>query len=131
MQVVTVDRMYVYLKDRPGVNSDALLSFMRWQERNHEKFVEFLNCFHHLTEDTTNDHSSESQGVVAFTGAGPKPRYELEAIAKKYGFAVTDNANLCTVLVCADPNSGSSKLKKAKARGKLIMSYEDFFKDKS
>ena len=30
------------------------------------------------------------------------------------------------ILVCADPNSGSSKLQKAAKNGTKLMSYEDF-----
>lgn len=64
---------------------------------------------------------------VCFTGACPGySRNELAALAGvKYTIkdAVTKDLD---ILVCADPNSGSSKLQKAAKNGTKLMSYEDF-----
>lgn len=64
---------------------------------------------------------------VCFTGACPGySRGELSAMASaKYTIkdAVTKDLD---ILVCADPNSGSSKLQKAAKNGTKLMSYEEF-----
>lgn len=127
MNISPVDRIYDVLAGKEGVNADALTNFMRWVEQHHEEFVNYMALFNILPEQAPSQDGA-TKGTVCFTGAGPKPRTELAAIAKQQGYAVTDNANLCTILVCADPNSTSSKMKKVRAKGGVVMSYDEFFK---
>lgn len=64
---------------------------------------------------------------VCFTGACPGySRSELTTMASgKYSVKDSVTKDL-DILVCADPNSGSSKLQKAAKNGTKLMSYEDF-----
>lgn len=69
-----------------------------------------------------------TQTTVCFTGACKGyTRSELSDMAIKAGYlpqgSVTSKTNL---LVCADPNSGSSKLQKAQKNGTKIISYDEF-----
>lgn len=68
--------------------------------------------------------------TVCFTGACPGySRKELaELAASKYKVVDGVNKDL-NILVCADPSSGSGKLKKAEALGIRLMSYDDFLAD--
>ena len=95
---------------------------MQWMEDNRERFQNYVKMFNIIKERPI----SVSKGVVCFTGAGPKPRHEMSSIAISKGYQVTENANQCTILVAADPNGSSSKLKKARSSGIRIISYEDF-----
>ena len=64
---------------------------------------------------------------VCFTGACPDmTREELTEMAEEKFEVKTSVTKDLDILVCADPNSGSSKLEKAKKNGTLIISYEEF-----
>ena len=64
---------------------------------------------------------------VCFTGACPDmTRAELTEMAEEKFEVKTSVTKDLDILVCADPNSGSSKLEKAKKNGTRIISYEDF-----
>lgn len=64
---------------------------------------------------------------VCFTGACPDmTREELTEMAEEKFEVKTSVTKDLNILVCADPNSGSSKLEKAKKNGTLIISYEEF-----
>lgn len=67
------------------------------------------------------------KGTIAFTGKGFAGRNELEDLAIKNGFeplkTVTKELN---ILVCEDPKSGSSKIKKAIKYGTKVISYNEF-----
>lgn len=72
-----------------------------------------------------------SKGSVCFTGAcATHKRNELSEMAIKAGYDVKDLVTKdLTILVCADPNSGSSKLQKAAKNGTTVISYEEFLKN--
>jgi DNA ligase (NAD+) len=75
-----------------------------------------------------NEENSNILGTICFTGKMTYKRSEMEAIAKELGFEPVDAVGKdLTVLVCADPNSGSSKLKKAEKNGTKIISEDEFF----
>lgn len=67
---------------------------------------------------------------VCFTGKlNNFTRNEARALAKKKGFIIADGvSSFCDILVVADPNSGSRKLKKAKAMGIRCISEDEFIK---
>ena len=110
-----------------GVRSDGRTAFMLWFEENKERFLEFIKLFDLLPEKPPVVNASAE--TYCFTGTGPKPRNELAGCAIAKGHSVTENANQCTVLVCADPNGNSGKLKKARAKGIKIISYDQFVAD--
>ena len=64
---------------------------------------------------------------VCFTGACPDmTREELTEMAEEKFEVRKSVTKDLDILVCADPNAGSSKLEKAKKNGTRIISYEDF-----
>lgn len=70
---------------------------------------------------------ASAKGFVCFTGKSEFPRKEMQQKAIEMGWAVEDGiTSNTTLLVCADPASGSSKLKKAASKGIKIMSDVDF-----
>lgn len=72
---------------------------------------------------------SDSAKNVAMTGSGPKKRDELIKDIEAKGDVFSDSVNKNThILLCEDPNSGSSKLTKAEKLGIKIMSYGEYFK---
>ncbi len=65
--------------------------------------------------------------VFCFTGKGPFPRDQMEAIAIKAGASVTKSVtNATTILVIMDMNSQSTKAKKARAAGIDLMGPQTF-----
>ena len=64
---------------------------------------------------------------VCFTGACPDmTREELTEMAEEKFEVKTSVTKDLDFLVCADPNSGSTKLEKAKKNGTKVISYEEF-----
>ena len=74
-------------------------------------------------------HAPKATGI-SVCATGPCPgyaRHELESLLKKYGYIlVTDITKECTLLLCSDKTSNSSKLQKAAKRGIKVQSYDEF-----
>ncbi len=69
--------------------------------------------------------------TICFTGKMENKRSVMEQIAKDRGFTPMDHVDKnLNILVCADPNGGSSKLKKAAKYGTKIISEKDFMEEK-
>jgi DNA ligase (NAD+) len=69
-----------------------------------------------------------SKGLVAMTGKGPAGRKELASRLEEMGYEFVSTVSGETdILLCEDPASGSSKLKKAEKLGVRLMSYSEFF----
>lgn len=65
--------------------------------------------------------------TICFTGKMENKRSVMEQIAADRGFTPMDHVDKnLSILVCADPNSGSSKLQKAAKYGTKIISEKDF-----
>ena len=120
VQITPVDRMYDEICDK--CKKDATRNFMIWMENNRERFVEYTKLFKIEASAAPQPGSL----TVCFTESGPKPRGELSKMAVAHGYSVTDNVNNCNILVCNNPNGETSKLKKARAKGIRIISYDDF-----
>ena len=103
--------------------ANALLEFLD----SYSAEIEALRRYFIFKELTEEEALPTDLPSVCFTGACPgHSRNELTEMAKgKYLVkdAVTKELD---ILVCADPNSGSSKLQKAAKNGTKLMSYEDF-----
>jgi DNA ligase (NAD+) len=120
VQTTPVDRMYDEICNK--CKSDAVTNFMIWMENNREKFLEYVKLF----KIESPVEQPKGSDTVCFTESGPKPRSEMLRIAIANGYSTTENVNNCTILVCNDPNGKTSKLKRARAKGIRILSYEDF-----
>ncbi len=64
---------------------------------------------------------------VAVTGSLSIPRKEFEAKLAQKGYGITENMNKAECLITNDPNSGSSKNKKAKELGIHVITENDFW----
>ncbi len=73
--------------------------------------------------------SNQLKGMVfCFTGKAPKPRTEMTAMAIAAGGSVTKSVTLSTTtLVIVDPNSKSTKARKARSMGLDLITPEEFF----
>ena len=71
--------------------------------------------------------AGESRGQVCMTGKGPLGRKELQKIIEERGYEFSSSVTKSTdILLCEDPEGGSSKLQKARKNGTALISYEDF-----
>lgn len=75
-----------------------------------------------------DQESKESRGTICFTGKSSRPRSEMERAAREKGYEPTGAVGKdLSILVCADPESSSSKTQKAKKLGVKIMSEDEFW----
>ena len=133
------------LKQLGNLTLDEMISLKFSDLINIDGFDEITaNAYLHFIKNNLNEitslrkyftfesvyESSVSKGNVVFTGAcSLMSRSELAQKAEKAGYVVQSSVSKTTdLLVCADPNSGSSKLVKAQKNGTKIISYEDFLK---
>jgi NAD-dependent DNA ligase len=71
--------------------------------------------------------SGESLGQVCMTGKGPMGRKDLQKLIEERGYEFSSSVTKSTkILLCEDPEGGSSKLQKARKNGILLMSYQEF-----
>ena len=82
--------------------------------------------------DKKEEKATNSNGMtICFTGKMENKRSVMEQIAKDRGFTPIDHVDkTLSILVCADPNSGSGKLQKAAKYGTKIISEKDFMDGK-
>lgn len=72
----------------------------------------------------------EERPAVCFTGKMPEKRSYYEKLAEAHGYAAADDVNShLSVLVAADVNDTSSKLRKAAKLGIRIVSLDDFLRE--
>jgi DNA ligase (NAD+) len=93
----------------------------------YDKFFEFIKDLPIKIEESveTASKSNELEGmVIVFTGVRLKSEQSIaEVKGAKFSSSVSKNT---THLVCKDPNSGSSKLEKARSLGVKIIGVDDF-----
>ncbi len=69
----------------------------------------------------------ETLGQVCMTGKGPMGRKELQRLIEERGYEFSSSVTKSTsILLCEDPEGGSSKLQKARKNGIRLMSYTEF-----
>ena len=91
------------------------------------KFANILPQYSQMFKFQNEVENSEEGDTICFTGKMEHTRSEMENIARERGYVPVHHVDRkLNVLVCADPNSGSSKLQKAKEYGIRIVSVEDF-----
>ena len=78
-----------------------------------------------VTSNTNKGGSMISGKTVCMTGAGPLPRKQLEEMIEAAGGINAPMNKDTQILVCKDPDSGSSKLQKAVKFGTKIISYAE------
>lgn len=106
-------------------NKVVVNSIVKFRDENYEYIKELMTMI-----NPTDIIEKTSKGKVAMTGSGPKGRKELIKDLEVMGYEYTESINKdCSILLCEDPNSGSSKLVKASKIGIKLMKYSEFFKE--
>jgi NAD-dependent DNA ligase len=118
--------------DIPGIGktiTDTLISNLGY-ECGHTKWnTNVLQRMTNLCEFKEEIPVKASGKTICFTGKMEYKRSEMEKIAIEKGYVPVDKVDKnLSILVCADPNSGSSKLQKAAKYGTQIISVEEFLK---
>lgn len=128
-----------------SLSKTEILGIQGFAETTATAFLEFISTYkdeisslrEYFTfkkkDDKINDikKGEEKMKTVCFTGACVYNNEKItrsqltEKCAGKYQVVDSVTANL-DILVCADPNSGSSKLQKAAKNGTKVISYQDF-----
>jgi DNA ligase (NAD+) len=95
--------------------------YTKWYTNVLQRMTKICDFKEEVKEDNSNKQT------ICFTGKMEYKRSEMEEIAKKKGLIPIDKVDkTLNILVCADPNSGSSKLQKATKLGIKIISVEEF-----
>lgn len=91
--------------------------------------IEDLFTLVQIKQDEAPVEGTLSGKVIVFTGSMSQSRSVLQKMAQDAGAQTPSSVNSkVTHLVCADPESGSSKLKKAEKMGIEIISEEEFMR---
>jgi DNA ligase (NAD+) len=92
------------------------------------KNIQRIRNFNAINITWEEDKSENINKFIAVTGSLSIPRKEFEAKLNAKGYGITDNMKKAEFLVTNDPNSGSSKNKKAKELGLYILTEEEFWR---
>lgn len=118
------------LNDFLNFNDDKYVmgqNIIKWKNENKEFLEELLKVLD--VKDEQKNEQGENKMKVAMTGTGPEKRdvliKKIETMGYEFDSSVTGNTQ---ILVCEDVNGDSTKLKKAKAKGIKLVSYDEFFK---
>ena len=108
-------------KDDSYVAGQNIISWKKSEDN-----MTFLNNLLEVVEMKDVEFSG-SKGQVCMTGKGPLGRKELQKIIEERGYEFSSSVTKSTsILLCEDPEGSSSKVKKAREKGILLLSYEDF-----
>ena len=103
------------------------LGYENGQEKYYTNILNKMTKICHFKEDAIVNANAQT---ICFTGKMEHKRSEMEEIAKKKGYIPIDHVDkTLNILVCADPNSGSSKLQKATKLGIKIISEKEFMNE--
>lgn len=92
------------------------------------KNIQRIRNFNAINITWEEDRSENINKFIAVTGSLSIPRKEFEAKLNTKGYGITDNMKKAEFLVTNDPNSGSSKNKKAKELGLYILTEDEFWR---
>ena len=92
------------------------------------KNIQRIRNFNAINITWEEDKSENINKFIAVTGSLSIPRKEFEAKLNAKGYGITDNMKKAEFLVTNDPNSGSSKNKKAKELGLYILTEDEFWR---
>lgn len=118
---------YVKLANLEGIGPIIFNSIKFNFNKNTLLMSKYNESFNFQNEVENFKSDSANLETICFTGKMTYKRSEMEAIAIKLGYNPIDHVDKnLSILVCADPNSGSSKLVKAKKNGTKIISEAEF-----
>jgi len=99
-------------------------NIIKW--KNDALNLKFLNDLIECIE-IIDDNPVQSKGKICMTGKGPLTRKELIRVIEERGWEFSpDITKDVDILLCEDPEAGSSKLIKAKKLGIKLLSYSSF-----
>ena len=115
-----------------GIGEEIADLYIDFFKKNSEEIIAlrqyftFESVYTMVNPNTTGGNKMDR--TVVFTGACPgHTRAELSDMASKAGYTVKDSVTKdLSMLVCADPNAGTSKLQKAAKNGTKVISYNEF-----
>jgi DNA ligase (NAD+) len=123
---------YNQFMDIPGIGktiADTLVTNIGYECGHTKWHTNVLQRMTNLCEFKEEIKIKSSGKTICFTGKMEYKRSEMEKIAIEKGYVPVDKVDKnLSILVCADPNSGSSKLQKAAKYGTQIISVEEFLK---
>lgn len=110
----------------PGIGPERARALVRELAFQTEYLDELLAA---VTILPSARESEETRQRVCFTGKMPETRDYYETLAEAHGYAAADDVNShLSLLVAADVNGASGKLKKAKKLGIRIVSLDEFLR---
>lgn len=118
---------YSKLSTLQGIGPTIYNSIKTNFEYSKTLMLKYNESFNFQDEVEIFEDESMKMGTICFTGKMEYKRSDMEKLAIERGYTPVDKVDKnLTILVCADPNSGSSKLQKAAKYGTKIISENDF-----
>ena len=118
---------YAKLSNIQGIGPTIFNSVKNNFKKYNSLLVEYNRSFNFQNEVENSKSKLKSGKTICFTGKMEHKRSEMEKLAESIGFVPIDKVDkTLNILVCADPNSGSSKLQKAAKYGTKIISENEF-----
>lgn len=118
---------YVKLSNLQGIGPTIFSSVKDNFKKYNSLLVEYNQIFNFQNEVENSKSKLKTGKTICFTGKMEHKRSEMEKLAESIGFIPIDKVDkTLNILVCADPNSGSSKLQKAAKYGTKIISEDEF-----
>jgi DNA ligase (NAD+) len=116
-----------------GFGYTRACDFCSWLLDHDEEVLDIAHLMNFENQPDTKGEGRVFNGeTICFTGKSPKPRPEMNSLAKAAGASVVSSVgSSTTILVIADINSISSKAIKARELGIKLMSPEDFLSNVS
>ena len=121
MGIATIKQLFAF-NDKSYVIGQNLIAYLKENKGFVESLLEGVTI-------TTPVEAKVGARNVCMTGAGPKKRDELIKDIKAKGDQYVDHVGKDTnILLCENPEAGTSKLAKAAKMGVKLVSYSEYFK---
>ena len=99
-----------------------------YREKNKTDLVDLMTLMQVQDVKETQGEKVMNKGKVCVTGEWIKPRKEIQKDIEGMGYEFSSSVTKdTTILLCENPESGTTKIKKASEKGIKIMSYDSFF----
>jgi DNA ligase (NAD+) len=103
-------------------------NLISYREKNKADLIDLMTLMQVRDVKETQGKKIMSKGKVCVTGEWIKPRKEIQKDIEGMGYEFSSSVTKdTTILLCENPESGTTKIKKASEKGIKIMSYDSFF----
>lgn len=124
--LITFTEDVLKLSELPNMGDKRSKELHEGLDENRDYLIDLLTT---IPVIQTKGEEKEDMDKICFTGKMPEKRSYYETIAEERGLEPSKTVNKdLAILVCMDPESGSSKMVKAKKLGIKVISVDEFMR---